>query len=104
MPEEDLSYSLQAPVGFLRSRKTVRGIDPLSQLCFGYTLEQLPKRFYTRVAPTQPLPPPQHVAHHPERPNPLRPLPAIIAFCQLFAVCLGGNYNDPAHELLHYFG
>ncbi|EDR00226.1 uncharacterized protein LACBIDRAFT_334355 [Laccaria bicolor S238N-H82] len=40
----------------------------------------------------------------PERPNPLRPLLTNIAFCQLFAVCLSGNYKDPKYRLLHSFG
>ncbi|EDR00201.1 uncharacterized protein LACBIDRAFT_334321 [Laccaria bicolor S238N-H82] len=58
-----------------------------------------PKTFYTRATPPHPLPPPQHTSKPslitPERTNPLRPLLTNIAFCQLFAVCLSGNYKDP---------
>ncbi|EDR00192.1 uncharacterized protein LACBIDRAFT_334310 [Laccaria bicolor S238N-H82] len=67
-----------------------------------------PKTFYTRATPPHPLPPPQHTSKPslitPERPNPLRPLLTNIAFCQLFAVCLSGNYKDPKYRLLLTLG
>ena len=73
MSQEDLSYSLQAQSASSVLAQTVRGVDPLLQVCCEYTLEQLLKRFYTRVAPTHPLPPSQHTSTRRSSPGTSQP-------------------------------
>ncbi|EDQ98288.1 uncharacterized protein LACBIDRAFT_336103 [Laccaria bicolor S238N-H82] len=80
---------------YIRRASVAFSAGPTSQKLHSYTRSSTPPTINTPSEP--PL-------ITPERPNPLRPLLTNIAFCQLFAVCLSGNYKDPKYRLLHSFG
>lgn len=111
MSEEHLSHSLQAPVGFLGGTLWVSSAVVVSchfrayvSGCRSRTASQKLHSYTRSSTPPTINTPSEPPLITPERPNPLRPLLTNIAFCQLFAVCLSGNYKDPKHRLLHSFG
>ncbi|EDR03625.1 uncharacterized protein LACBIDRAFT_331329 [Laccaria bicolor S238N-H82] len=87
MSQEDLTHSLRAPVRvvFCRLRAYISEyrfpFAALSWIHAGAAPLKLPIRELLHLTHYLHLNTPQNLAHHPQRPNPLRPLLVIVAFC-----------------------
>jgi len=118
MSQEDLSRSRQAQVGFLGNTFWVssavvvfchfrayvsRCRFPFTALSWIHTSKKNFLYLYTSCSTSSTTSTSVRLrtpAHHPQCPNSLRPLLAIVASYQLFALRRGSDYKDPECELL----